>query len=72
MCNEAFFELKKSLLSTPILSLPNFNRGFMVDTDASGEGLGAVLSQVVDGHECVVSYASRVLSRSERKYCATR
>ncbi|KAL5484351.1 hypothetical protein EMCRGX_G020827 [Ephydatia muelleri] len=43
----------------------------MVDTAASGEGLGAVLSQVVDGHECVVSYASRVLSRSERKYCAT-
>ena len=71
MCNEAFFELKKRLLSTPILSLPHFNRGFMVDTAASGEGLGAVLSQVVDGHECVVSYASRVLSRSERKYCAT-
>ena len=72
MCNEAFFELKKRLLSTPILSLPNFNLGFIVDTDASGEGLGAVLSQVIDGHECVVSYASRVLSRSERKYCATR
>ena len=31
-----------------------------------------MLSQVIDGHECVVSYASRVLSRSERKYCATR
>ena len=72
VCNEAFFELKKRLLSTPILSLPNFNLGFIVDTDASGEGLGAVLSQVIDGHECVVSYASRVLSRSERKYCATR
>eukprot|EP00731_Ephydatia_muelleri_P024507 Em0016g778a len=42
-----------------------------MDPAASGEGLGAVLSQVVDGHECVVSYASRVLSRSERKYCAT-
>ena len=41
---EAFFELKKRLLSTPILSLPYFNRGFMVDTAASGEGLGAVLS----------------------------
>ena len=44
----------------------------MVDTDASGEGLGAVLSQVVGGCEHVLAYASRVLSKNERKYCATR
>ena len=39
VCNEAFFELKKRLLSTPILSLLNFILGFMVDTDAMGKGL---------------------------------
>ena len=44
----------------------------MVDTDASGEGLGAVLSQVVGGCEHILAYASRVLSNNERKYCATR
>ena len=54
VCNEA---LKKRLLSTPILSLPNFNLGFIVNTYASGEGLGAMIPQVIDGHECVVSYA---------------
>ena len=49
-----------------------FNLDFILDTDASGEGLGTVLSQVIDGHEHVIAYASQVLSKSERKYCATR
>ena len=71
-CGEAFMELKKRLITSPILILPRFHLDFILDTDASGEGLGAVLSQVVEGRECVIAYASRVLSRTEKKYCATR
>eukprot|EP00731_Ephydatia_muelleri_P021893 Em0014g484a len=71
-CNDAFFDLKKRLVSSPILTLPDFSLPFVLDTDASGDGLGAVLAQNVDGVERVVAYASRALSRTEKKYCATR
>ena len=71
-CNDAFFDLKKRLVSSPILTLPDFSLPFVLDTDASGDGLGAVLAQNVDGVERVVAYASRALSRTEIKYCATR
>eukprot|EP00731_Ephydatia_muelleri_P004975 Em0002g1151a len=71
-CNDAFFDLKKRLVSSPILTLPDFSLPFVLDTDANGDGLGAVLAQNVDGVERVVAYASRALSRTENKYCATR
>ena len=45
----------------------------MLDTDASDVGIGGVLSQKkADGSECVIGYASRVLSKPERRYCVTR
>ena len=62
------------LIQTPILSYPNFNESFILDTDASNFPIGAVLSQKqwTDGQEKVVAYASRALTKSERKYCVTR
>ena len=45
---------------------------FILDTDASDLAIGAVLSQRLDGQENVIVYASRTLTKSERRYCVTR
>ena len=49
---------------------PQFDKTFVVDTDASQDCLGAVLSQDRDRH--VIAYASWVLTKAERQYCVTR
>ena len=69
----AFDALKQSLTTAHILSYPMLqDQPFLLDTDASNVGVGAVLSQVQDGEEKVICYYSKCLSRSERKYCTTR
>ena len=71
-CEDSFKTLKTKLTETPILTHPDFSLPFILDTDASHQAVGAVLSQVQDGNEKVVAYASKALSNSERKYCVTR
>ena len=72
-CHNAFQDLRRKLVSAPVLAFPDFSKPFLLDTDASDHGIGAVLSQVQeDGRECVIAYASRVLTKAERKYCVTR
>ena len=62
-CENSFNLLKAQLTSAPTLTLPDWSRLFILDTDASDTGIGAVLSQLQeDGSECVVAYASRVLA----------
>ena len=71
-CQKAFEELKHALSSAPVLAYPRQGIRFMLDTDASNTGIGAVLSQVQDDQERVIAYYSRTLSKSERNYCVTR
>lgn len=52
-CQKAFDKLKQLLTTTPVLSYPLDEREMMLDTDASDVGIGAVLSQVQQGRECV-------------------
>ena len=65
---EAFETLQKLCTKSPILAYADFKAPFVLHTDASGDGLGAVLYQVQDGQKRVIAYASRSLSKSERNY----
>ena len=70
-CQAAFEKLKVALVSAPVLAYPNGTDPFILDTDASAGSIGAVLSQVQNGEEKVIAYASSALSKSRRNYCTT-
>ena len=64
LCQGAFEELRRRLTSAPVLAYPNSVDPFVLDTDASDTGIGAILSQSQpDGTERVIAYASRALTR---------
>ena len=63
-CEESFEKLKKRLISTPVLTLPSGNGGYVIFTDESQQGLGCVLMQ----NGKVIAYASRQLRSHELNY----
>ncbi|KAG5862597.1 hypothetical protein JTB14_017174 [Gonioctena quinquepunctata] len=68
----ALREVKEHLISAPVMACRNFDLPFIVQTDASGYGIGAVLTQNhPDVGERVVSYLSRSLTKQERKFSTT-
>ena len=72
-CIMAFEEMKRALMSSPVLGFPDFRREFILDTDASFNTIGAVLSQQDDnGHEKVIAYGSHAMNDHEKGYCITR
>ena len=64
---KAFDALKLALTTAPVLGYPDFDREFILETDASLRGLRAVLSQVdEEGKTHVIAYASQTLRPSEK------
>ena len=68
----AFDELKRRLVSAPLVAAPRKDGLFTLDTDASNEAIGAVLQQEQDGRTVVIAYASRRLSDAEYRYTVTK
>lgn len=69
-CEKAFQTLKERLTTAPVLGYPDYSLPFVLQSDASGEELGAVLVQVQGGKERVIAFASRGLSPAETRYSA--
>ena len=58
-CQKAFKNLKRCITQPPILGYPAVDNPFILDADASSQGLSAVLSQMQEGQERVIAYASK-------------
>ena len=71
-CQAAFERLKRELIMAAVLEFPDYNGSFIVDTDAGNTSLGAVLSNIIQGEERPLVYASRVLSKTETNYSTTK
>ena len=68
-CQHAFDQLKELLQISPVLCFPDFSRPFILETDASGTGLGAVLAQELpDGTTHPIAYASWSLQNHQQNY----
>ena len=67
-CVTAYQQLKTQLTQAPVLAYPQFGKEFLLETDASGVGLGAVLSQKQDDDTIrPIAFASRTLQPHEKK-----
>ena len=71
-CQFAFSELKDALCNAPIHSYPQFGSTYILGTDTSDVGIGGVLNQLQAGEEKVICFASKKLSKAQRRYCVTR
>ena len=70
---EAFKTLKQACMNTPVLAFTNYTKEFLLETDASKQGLGAVLSQKQeDGQFHPVAYGSWVLTIHKKNYYSTK
>ena len=69
---EAFEVLKARLTSAPILAFPSMREPFILYTDASQHAMGAVLTQIQNGSELLVCYASKSFSKAQSRYSTTK
>lgn len=68
---DAFESLKREITNEPVLIYPDFNKEFILTTDASKIAIGAILSQGSIGQDRPIAFASRTLNKAESNYTTT-
>ena len=66
-----FEDVKQAMMCDPVMAFPDFEKEFIVTTDASKVGMGATLSQMYENGERVIAYASRCTTPAEKNYGIT-
>ena len=67
----AFKNIKDTLTRAPVLARRDISKPFIIQCDASGSALGALLAQLFKDGEHPIIYASRTLTPAERNYSTT-
>src|SRR5699024_2426151 len=68
-CQESFEHLRRAMAESPVIRVPDWSRPFIVKTDASELGWGAILLQEEnDGTRFAIEYASQAFNQAQRKY----
>ena len=70
--DRAFNAIKALFRETPVLRYPTEKGHFILDTDASNESIGAALSQIQEGVEVPLAFASNSMNKAQRNYCTTK
>ena len=63
-CEASFQSLRQRMLDRPVVHLPDFSKPFIVKTDASDNGMGAVLQQDHEDQRVVIEYASKTFNKT--------
>ena len=67
-CQKNYEILKEKLLNYPIVAFARYDEPFQIFTDASGSSLSAILTQIQDGHERLISCVGRNVLPAESRY----
>ena len=67
-CETSFQSLRQRMLDRPVVHLPDFSKPFIVKTDASDNGMGAVLQQDHEDQRVVIEYASKTFNKTQERY----